>query len=86
MKHPALFGLIDRLKHSRRRRILSHAFARTSILALEDYVTKKCHTLMTQFKKRYESGQTTDLLQWFRYFTADVVSKLYSHQRISFSN
>lgn len=71
--HPALFALSDKTQHSKRRRLLSHAFARSSILALEEFVTKESHTLVKQFSKLSLENKSIDLLQWYRFFTADVI-------------
>ena len=71
---PALFALSDKSAHAKRRRLLSHAFARTSILALEDFTVSEARMLMNQFNRMSVEKQKSNLFLWFRFFTADVIS------------
>ena len=63
--------------------MLSHAFSRSNLLLLEDFVTEEVCLLVEQFYKACQMNRPVDLLKWYRFLAADVIGKLHA---VSFSS
>ena len=77
LDHKALFALRDRKAHGQRRKLLSHAFARTSILSLEPFMQHKISLLCLQWRDRILKGESIDIYAWYRFLAADIISGSY---------
>lgn len=72
----------DRAEHSRKRRIMSHAFSHKQILTMEEVI----NTVLINFVKAIDArtGQDIDIRYWFNLFTFDAISSLAFSQSFDF--
>jgi benzoate 4-monooxygenase len=75
-----LFSTRDRAEHSRKRKLVSHAFSQKNILQFEQYITANLIALREQWDSLATStpGQYAflDLMPWMNYLAFDIISDL----------
>ena len=71
---PNLFDGIDRDAHKERRKLLSNAFAKTSILESEPLVAEQIRRFIDWIGKK--EGTAMNVYAWFRMLSLDIVSSL----------
>ncbi len=80
MAVPNIFSTTDRIYHGKLRRSVANAFALSTLVQYEPYVTDTVATLLDQWDRRYagRSGQDgiCDMSEWTKFFALDVVSAL----------
>ncbi|ETI26004.1 hypothetical protein G647_02781 [Cladophialophora carrionii CBS 160.54] len=77
---PNIFSTTDRLYHAKLRRSVANAFALSTLVNYEPYVTDTVATFLAQLNARFagrpgEDG-ICDMSEWTKYFALDVVSAL----------
>lgn len=72
----------DRGEHSRKRRIMSHAFSHKHILTMEEVINEVLGTLVEALDQKL--GQDIDIRYWFNLFTFDAISSLAFAQPFGF--
>ncbi|KAJ9610357.1 hypothetical protein H2200_005134 [Cladophialophora chaetospira] len=77
---PNLFDGIDRAAHKERRKLLGHAFARSSILDAEPLVTEQIEKFLTWVRRK--EGTPMNVYAWFRMLSLDIVSSLLMGQSV----
>ncbi|KAJ6510966.1 benzoate para-hydroxylase [Mycena sanguinolenta] len=79
---PSIFSTRDRLDHSTKRRVVSHAFSSS---ALQEFIPL-IHSTIGDFTQRMDEfcakGEYFDALLWFNYLAFDVLSDLAFGERI----
>ena len=77
---PNIFSTTDRIYHSKLRRSVANAFAMSTLVQYEPYVTDTCSTFISQIDQRFAGKPgpdgICDMSSWTRYFALDVVSAL----------
>lgn len=77
---PNIFSTTDRIYHSKLRRSVANAFALSTLVNYEPYVTDTVSTFLTQLDSRYAGKPgpdgICDMSDWTRFFALDVVSAL----------
>ncbi|KEF61168.1 uncharacterized protein A1O9_02733 [Exophiala aquamarina CBS 119918] len=68
----------DKVQHSKRRKLLSHAFSQSNLYECEPLIHKQIEKLITVLQSRI--GKPTDMLNWFRLTAFDVVGELFLGQ------
>lgn len=66
-----IFSMRDKVQHSQRRKLLSHAFSQTNLYECEPLIHKQIEKLVLLLQDRI--GNPTDMLNWFRLTAFDVV-------------
>lgn len=73
-----IFSTTDRAYHGKLRRTVAHAFALSTLMQYEPYVTDTLATLLFQLDRRFEGKLgdegNCDLADWCRFFALDVIS------------
>ena len=77
---PNLFDGINREAHKERRKLLGHAFARSSILDAEPLVAEQIEKFLGWVKLK--EGTTMNVYAWFRMLSLDIVSSLLMGQSV----
>lgn len=62
--------------HRRCRKLMSHAFSESAMYEQEPIITQYIDLLMTQLRKRAETGETVDMLKWINFTTFDIIGDL----------
>ena len=77
--HLGVFDTADREVHKKRRRLISHVFAATSVNACEPVIADLIRHLLRWIKKESESipPRPVDVFVWFRMLTLDVAGALF---------
>ncbi len=77
---PNIFSTTDRIYHGKLRRSVANAFALSTLVQYEPYVTDTVATFLSQLDKRYANKPgpegICDMSEWAKYFALDVVSAL----------
>lgn len=73
LKPYGVFGLRDKVAHSQRRKLLSHAFSQANLQECEPLIHKQLTRLVEAVETRVD--QPMDMLKWFRLTAFDVVGK-----------
>lgn len=71
MRPHGIFSLRDKVAHSQRRKLLSHAFSQSSVQESEPLIQKQVIKLLTAIER--SAGQPMDMLKWFRLTAHDIV-------------
>ena len=71
---PNLFDGIEREAHKERRKLLGHAFAKSSIMESEPLVAEQIEKFLTWLRKK--EGHVMNVYAWFRMLSLDIVSSL----------
>ncbi|CAO1636368.1 unnamed protein product [Parajaminaea phylloscopi] len=75
-----LFNTRSRSEHTRKRKLLSHAFAPKSIAAFEPFVRSQIQVLVDRFRELSAAGPDgraeLDMSQWMNYFAFDTIGSL----------
>ena len=75
-----IFSTTDRVYHGKLRRTVAHAFALSTLVQYEPYVTDTLATLLFQLDQRFggkPGGEgICDLADWCRFFALDVISDM----------
>jgi cytochrome P450 len=66
-----VFSMRDKIQHSQRRRLLSHAFSQSNLQACEPLIHKQVEKLYRVVQDH--QGQPLDMLNWFRLTAFDIV-------------
>ena len=66
-----IFSLRDRVEHSQRRKLLSHAFSQSNLYETEPLILVHVQKLVARVQNSV--GEPFDILAWFRMFSLDVV-------------
>ncbi|CAG8109221.1 unnamed protein product [Penicillium olsonii] len=82
--HMNILNVIDREDHSRKRRMLSHAFSTKNLEAWEYKIADKVEKLVAQLDRRAMPGTSVgppddnvvDLRYWFNLFTVDAIADI----------
>ena len=77
---PNLFDGIDRDAHKERRKLLGHAFARSSILESEPLVAEQIEKFLGWIKRK--EGTPMNVYAWFRMLSLDIISSLFMGQPV----
>lgn len=72
----------DRAEHSRKRRVMSHAFSQKQVLTMEQVINQVLGDLVVAMDSRL--GQDIDIRYWFNLFTFDAISNLTFSQPFDF--
>jgi cytochrome P450 len=81
---PNLFDGIDREAHKERRKLLAHAFARTSTLDAEPLVVEQIQRFQ-EWLKRFD-GKPMNVHAWFRMLSLDIISSLFMGEAVGALN
>jgi cytochrome P450 len=77
---PNIFSTTDRIYHGKLRRSVANAFALSTLVQYEPYVTDTVATFLSQLDQRFAGKPgpdgICDLSEWTKYFALDVVSAL----------
>jgi benzoate 4-monooxygenase len=92
--HLNILNVVDRDEHTRKRRMLSHAFSTKNLEAWEFKITDKVEKLVVQFDKKalapgsedHLSGRQgdgfVDVRYWFNLFTVDAIADIALSERL----
>ena len=70
-----IFSMRDKVAHSQRRRLLSHAFSQSNLLDTQPIIKQIISKLVTHVEGRL--GTPADMLLWFRLTAFDIVGMVY---------
>lgn len=70
-----LFTSRDKEEHGQRRRLMSHAFATSSLAEFEPFVRNRIAALIKRFSTAAKEGKPVDVFTVYQNFTGDIVSK-----------
>ncbi|KAH0848185.1 putative cytochrome P450 [Fonsecaea pedrosoi] len=77
---PNIFSTTDRIYHGKLRRSVANAFALSTLVNYEPYVTDTVTTFLTQLDQRFAGRPgpdgICDMSEWTKFFALDVVSAL----------
>ncbi|KAH8799844.1 cytochrome P450 oxidoreductase [Xylogone sp. PMI_703] len=77
---PNIFSTTDRIYHGKLRRSVANAFAMSTLVNYEPFVTDTVTTFLTELNNRFAGKGGTDgicdMSEWTKYFALDVVSAL----------
>ncbi|KIW99286.1 uncharacterized protein Z519_00949 [Cladophialophora bantiana CBS 173.52] len=73
-----VFSMRDKIQHSQRRRLLSHAFSQSNLQECEPLIQKQIENLLDVLRRN--AGTPIDMLNWFRLTAFDVVGELFLGQ------
>lgn len=86
--HMNILNVIDREDHSRKRRMLSHAFSTKNLESWEFKIADKVEKLVAQFDIRTRSSAAqpeksmVDVRYWFNLFTVDAIADIAISERL----
>lgn len=86
--HMNILNVIDREDHSRKRRMLSHAFSTKNLESWEFKIADKVEKLVAQFDRRacspasHPNKSTVDVRYWFNLFTVDAIADIAISERL----
>ncbi|KAF5335214.1 hypothetical protein D9757_011663 [Collybiopsis confluens] len=79
---PSLFSTRDRRDHSRKRRVVSHAFSSIALREFVPMIQSSINEFLESMDKTCERGEFFDALPWFNYLAFDILSDLAFGKRI----
>ncbi|KAJ7176136.1 benzoate para-hydroxylase [Mycena crocata] len=73
---PSIFSTRDRHVHARKRKMVSHAFSNSALQQFVPLIHPTLDKFIIRMDKMCKTGEYFDALDWFQYFTFDVLSDL----------
>lgn len=81
----SLFGTLDQDYHARMRRLVSNAFAMSSLVRYEPRVNGTIRAFLEQTDRLFAGpGKACDFVTWLQYFAFDVVMEITYSKRVGF--
>ncbi|KAI9723340.1 MAG: hypothetical protein M1812_001224 [Candelaria pacifica] len=77
---PALFDMQDRALHRERRRLLTHAFQPSNVMAVEPLIAQQVRKFLNWVSLYEGCAESIDILQWVRMLTLDLIGTLFLGQ------
>ncbi len=73
---PSIFSEVDKVVHSRKRRIAAHAYSMQSLVKMEDLVLDNMAIFLDRMDQFAQSGELMDAAKWFKFYAFDVIGDL----------
>ncbi|TFK34637.1 benzoate para-hydroxylase [Crucibulum laeve] len=73
---PSVFSTVGKEDHSRKRRLVAHAFSSQSLQHFTTFLENNMHSFVCQMDRICESSRSVNALLWFNYLSFDILSDL----------
>lgn len=73
---PGIFAMTDPKVHSERRKLFSHPFSNTSVMAKETIIREKIDMAVDKFARDARMQGHADLMKWWTFMATDVIAAL----------
>ncbi|KAK4202014.1 putative cytochrome P450 pisatin demethylase-like protein [Triangularia verruculosa] len=83
-RYPEHFCNIDPKTHGERRKLISHVYTMSNVARYEPAIEECIDLLAQRVKDASESGQSTDMALWLRYYAFDVIGVLFFSRPFGF--
>ncbi|KAH7912477.1 benzoate para-hydroxylase, partial [Hygrophoropsis aurantiaca] len=79
---PSVFSTTSRAEHSRKRKLISHAFSKDSLEDCAALMQDIVHIFVNKLDEISRQSQSVNILQWFHFLSFDILSDLAFGKRI----